>query len=558
MDRNKQRKRSTSNKATPRRGKGAARGAKGGVASSVAQPPQAEAQDEIRLMAVIDVGSRALRMAVGEIAPERPVRRLEILNAPVSLGLDTFSSGRIHFSTTEAVLRTLHDFLVVLRGYGIEAGAVRAVATTAVRDARNREVFLDRIAQGCGLKIEVIEAIEETRLIYQFIRHLIGPRFDQGVCMLLSLGAGGTQIIVQRAGEIVFGETHHFGMLQLWGNRSSERSAIVAARSFLNREVRAIQRLQDLSDADSLFVINKELFLLLESMSRAEKSDAGLELQPRELRRLYEELDQLTTAEIHQNCGLDYPTVEMARMALEELKIFSDFTAVESITIPGASMLDSLLLDARFRLQPSGGVSQVAHQIESAACALGRKYHFDEAHARHVRSLALQIESALGEFSHISDHARLLLSVAALLHDIGYYVSFHSHELHSSYLISASEIMGLGRRDLERVAIVARYHRRDYGDMESPELQRFTPADKVELLKLAAVLRLADALDDDNCQRVARVTVELKSDDLRIMAQTRPGDRGDFSSIAQAFKEKADLFGDIFGIEPSLTEVMPR
>ncbi len=522
------------------------------------QPHQAGERDATQLLAVIDVGSRALRMAVGEIAPDRPVRRLEMLNAPVSLGLDTFSSGRIHFSTTEAVLRTIQDFLVVLRGYGIEPAAVRAVATTAVRDARNREVFLDRIAQGCGLKIEVIEAIEETRLIYQFIRHLIGPRFDQGVCMLLSLGAGGTQIILQRAGEIVFGETHHFGMLQLWGSRSSERSAILAARRFLNREVRAIQRLQDLREATSLFVINKELFLLLDAVAQAEQTDAGLELQRGELLRLHDELDQLTSDEIHQLAGLDFPTVEMARMALEELKIFSDFTSAATMTIPGASMLDSLLLDARFRLEGQTGVDQISQQIESAACALGRKYHFDEAHALHVRSLALQILDALGEFTHISTHARLLLSVAALLHDIGYYVSFHSHELHSSYLISASEIMGLERRDLERVAIVARYHRREYGDMDSPELQRFPPGDKVELLKLSALLRLADALDDDNCQRVVRVTVELKSDDLRILAQTRPGDREDFSSIAQTFKEKADLFGDVFGIEPTLTEVLPR
>lgn len=525
-----------------------------GARPAVRRKPAARVP-EAALVAAIDVGSRALRLAIGELHPGRPIRRIESLDAPVAIGLDTFGSGRIRFATTEAVVSTLCDFLGVARSYQIDPASIRAVATTAVRDARNRDVFLDRVEKGCGgLRIEVIEAIEETRLIYQFVRHLVGPAFDQGTCMVLSLGAGGTQIIIQRDGEIVFGETRHFGLLQLWGRRPTERAAILAARRFLDKEVRAIQRIQDLSEAKSLFVINKELYLLLESLAEVAHSPAGLELSRDELDRLHGELDEVSSDELLARVSLDYPTIEMGRMALEELHAFAGYTLAPTITVPGASMLDSLLLDARARLE--GQQDRRAEQVESAASALGQRYHYDEEHALCVRSLALQLFDALAGLHHLGERARLHLSVAALLHDIGYFVSFHRHELHSLYLIGASEIMGLTRAELERIAIVARYHKGANAEIHCPELQGLLPGDRVELLKLAALLRLADALDDDNLQRVERARVEWTPDQLRIYAETRGGDREAFSNTAQTFRAKADLFGEIFGIEPTLTEVL--
>jgi exopolyphosphatase/guanosine-5'-triphosphate,3'-diphosphate pyrophosphatase len=510
----------------------------------------------VRLLGVIDVGSRALRLAVGEVLADGSVRPLEALNAPVSLGLDTLSTRRIRFATTEAAVSTLRDFLAVAASYGIEPRELRAVATTAVRDARNRDVFLDRVEKACGLRIEVIEAIEESRLLYQIARHTVGPGFDQGTCMLLSLGAGGTQIILQHEGEIVLGETRHFGLLRLWGSRPSERTAILSARRFLEKEVRALQRLHDLSEVTLVYVVNQELFHLLRGMARAKPTDGGLRVARSELERIRSEMDRLSTDDLLQNLGLDYPTAEMGRMAFEELVTFSAATSAKAITALDTTMLESLLLDSRLRLEGTPRVDLLAEQIESAAMALGRKYHFDEAHAVHVRDLALQLFDSLLHMTHLPDRARLLLSLAAILHDIGYFVSFHAHEQHSRYLISSSEIMGLSRGDLERIAILARYHRGAASEIFCPELSQVPAAERVDLLKTAALLRLADALDEDDQQRVHRVRVEPTPDVLRVYAETRAGSREAFSSIAQAFKGKADLFAEIFGVEPTVTEVL--
>jgi exopolyphosphatase / guanosine-5'-triphosphate,3'-diphosphate pyrophosphatase len=553
-------KRPTGNAARSRPARRPARNARRTVDPA---PPTARAPG-YSLLAVIDVGSRSLRLAIGEAAPGRPLRRLETLEAPVAIGVDTFSKGRISAATTEAVVKTLADFLLVLESFRIPRADCRIVATTAVRDARNRDVFLDRVEQECGLRIEVIEPIEETRLVHQLVRHLLGPRFEEGASMLLSLGAGGTQLIVQEDGEIVLGETQHFGMLQLREARPSEREAAAAARTFLSKVVRSIRRVHDLSRVTSLVVICKELFHLLETAAAVELTGAGLEVGLDELVRLRSELSTSTTDQLVSRTGLDYPTAEMGRMALEEMLAFAVVTSATAVTVPSASMLDSLLLDASLVLEDPPrpvaagaprGLGTLAQQIESAALALGRKYRFDEDHSINVRALALELFDGLRSLTHLREASRLRLGVAALLHDIGYFVSHEAHETHGSYLIAHSEILGLSRPERERIAHIARRHRRQMGGGHD-DLAMLPAPERMEILKLAAILRLADALDDDHRQRVHRVRVRLGSDVLRVFAETRGGAKEDFTTVAQTFAEKADLFEEVFGLDPVLSEVL--
>ena len=529
-----------------------------GAGRSLASPfvmEQPPASDPVRLLAVIDVGSAALRMAIGEARQGAPIRRLETLEAPVAVGLDTLSQGRIQSVTTETAIRTFHDFFVVLDGYGISPESCRAVATTAVRDARNRDVFLDRVEKACGLRIQVIEAIEELRLNYQLVRRTLGPRFDRGRHMLLSLGSGGTQVVVQHDGMIVFEETLHFGMLKLQDLTRGRWPQVAAVRGFLGKVVGAVNRLQDLTGVTSLVVISSEIHQLVDRLARVKHTTAGLEITRRSLESLHRDLGKLAMDEVLQRVGLDYATVDKGLVALEELWAFTRATAARTIIVPSVSMLDSLLLDARLRGEQHGE-EDLAQQIEYAAMALGRRYHYDEAHELQVRKLALQLFDDLQQLTNLSPRSRLMLSVAAILHDVGYYVSPRGHEQHSRYLISSSEIMGFTRDELQRIALVAGYHKRPMRSLSDERLARLPSAERVEVLKLAALLRLAEALDPHHQQRVNRVTARIKPASLSVLAETRFGDRDDFTIIADSFHKKSDLFEEIFGIKPTLTEVL--
>ena len=528
------------------------------VTAPAAQPEPEQPHSDANLLAVIDVGSGALRMALGEAVIGQEMRRLDTLEVSLAIGLDTLSRGSIQAGTTEAAIRTLKDFIGVLESYGLSAADCRAVATTAVRDARNRDVFIDRVEQACGLKIEVIEAIEEIRLVYQLVRLSLGGRLDKGSWMLLNLGFGGTQIVVQDQGRVVFEETLNYGLLKLADLYNQERSSMAPVRAFLHKIVHAVQRVQDLSRVRSLVVVNNDVRRLLGALARVRRGSLGMELTRREVLRAHTKVTQMSSEELVADSGLDFLSAERGRLALEELRSMVDATDTRTVIVPDTTMMDSLLLDARLLAETGGQDDPQRDQVEAAARALGHKFHYDEAHGAQVHKLSLALYDALAPLLKLSPRSRLLLAVAATLHDIGYYVSPRQHERHSAYLIGASEIMGLNHSEVERVALIARSHRRPFLVLGGQALTRLPTEQRVEVLKLAALLRICEALDQDHSQRIQRLRVELDPERVHLYAVTLRGDREGFTSIALAFKDKQDLFAEVFGVEPTLSEVLAR
>jgi len=375
--------------------------------------------------------------------------------------------------------------------------------------------------------------------------------------MLLNLGAGGTQIVVQRDGRVVFEETLNYGLLKLADLRGYERPNLLPVRAFLRKILHAVERVQDISGVRALVVVNTELRRLLLALARTRKGPAGLEVSRKELQRVHDRIADLHQDELVRSSELEAPIAERGRLALEELRVMLEATASRAAILPDISMMDSMLVDARLRTEV-GEEGPLHDQVEAAARALGRKYRFDEAHGGHVRRMALELFDALAPIVHLPARSRLLLAVAATLHDIGYFISPRHHERHTAYLISASEIMGLRRGEVERVALIARCHRRPFAVVKGEEMERLPADERVEVLKLAALVRLCEALDQDHCQRIERLGVELSPERLHIYGVTRSGDRDAFASISHAFADKIDLFSEVFGVEPTLSEVLAR
>ncbi|MBK6846813.1 MAG: HD domain-containing protein [Proteobacteria bacterium] len=529
---------------------------------AVAPPPTRQQQPSAarppgRLLATVDIGSRALRLAIGEVVAGQPVKRLESASVPMAVGIDTFSRGGIRAATTEDVVRTLEEFSRILAAYGLTPADCRATATTAVRDARNREVFLDRVTSRTGFRVEVIEAIEETRLVHQLVRHLLGAAFERGHVMLLALGAGGTHVIVQQDGRLRLAETLHFGLLRLAQGTAGDPITRRGARRFVDKVVRSIDRLHDLHDVDRLVVVNSELYRVAAALGSPRRTPAGLSMTRAALRRLGQVLEQYSARELAEESGLDQAAAELARLAFAELEAFCQPTRASHVVLPESSMLDSLLLDARLRSEPqTEGVADQQQVTEAAAWAVARRYRTDELHAAKVRALALELYDGLQPLLGLGPRSRLLLSVAAILHEVGLFVSTHAHGQHSAYLIANSEIMGLTGEELQRVALVARHHRRADRGIASLELGPLPAGQRVELLKLISVLRLADALDADQQQGVVQLTVQVEGEELRVRAATHRDDPEVFADLLRVFRDKGELFQDVFGLTPTLTEVL--
>jgi exopolyphosphatase/guanosine-5'-triphosphate,3'-diphosphate pyrophosphatase len=217
-------------------------------------------------------------------------------------------------------------------------------------------------------------------------------------------------------------------------------------------------------------------------------------------------------------------------------------TAADRIVVPEASLRAGLLLE--FAGAGDGrGLEDLRAQVLSSAAVLGEKYRHDAAHAQTVAQLAGRLFDELRAEHGLPARDRLLLEVAAFLHDVGIFVGLRAHHKHSHYILSNAEIFGLSQEDMAVVAVVARYHRRGLPAKSHAEFMALDRERRVDVLKMAAILRLANALDADHLHKVREVRLLREQDPWVLEADGA----SDLTMERLACLSRADLFTDVFG-----------
>jgi exopolyphosphatase/guanosine-5'-triphosphate,3'-diphosphate pyrophosphatase len=181
---------------------------------------------------------------------------------------------------------------------------------------------------------------------------------------------------------------------------------------------------------------------------------------------------------------------------------------------------------------------------------LAERYQSDPDHGEHVGKICEHFAANLQDLHQLNEHDLLLLKVAAILHEVGTYVSPRAHHKHSEYIILNSEIFGLDRLDVTIVALVSRYHRHSVPRLDHPAYAALSVEDRIRVCKLAAILRVADALERTHAQRVSRIEITRSSNKLHIRL---PG-LEDAAIERLAMDAKADLFEQVFGLTVIIDE----
>jgi exopolyphosphatase/guanosine-5'-triphosphate,3'-diphosphate pyrophosphatase len=234
------------------------------------------------------------------------------------------------------------------------------------------------------------------------------------------------------------------------------------------------------------------------------------------------------------------PSLTVYRLMLEQ-------THATHLIVPDVSIRDGILLSLARGPDPELR-RELATQVVASARALGEKYFYDEAHAAHVARLALLLFDGLQAEHGLDESSRLLLEVAAILHDIGTYVAATGHHKHGQYLVSNSEIFGIDTEGLAILSNVVRYHRRALPSTAHSSFASLNRERRIVVMKLAAILRVADALDRGHAQRVEGFEIERAGDELIL----RPLANGDISVERFGLASKGDMFEQVFGMEVSL------
>jgi exopolyphosphatase/guanosine-5'-triphosphate,3'-diphosphate pyrophosphatase len=469
------------------------------------------------------------------------------------LGQDAFRRGRLSAPTIQAAVDILREYRRILDTY--RPRHLRTVGTSALREAANSDMFLDRVLMATGLDVEIIDTAEESRLTVAGVRQHLTPemRAKRGLLLVAHVGGGSTLLTVLSQGEIVESQSLPLGSIRLREGLLSGSEPPPQAADILSRQISNVlgstQTGLPLERIETFVAIGGDARFVARQIGKPVGAAGPYLVAWGPFDKLVRQCAQHTTEKLAAKFSLAFPDAETLYPALLVYRALLDATRASELCVAQVSMRDGLLLDLASRVTGREDEALVKGVIRSAA-AVARKYRVDRRHAQSVAELAVRLFDALQAEHGLTQRHRLLLRVAGLLHEVGGFVSNRSHHKHSYYLIANAEVFGLSREEHAIVGHVARYHRRAAPQASHLEYMALPRDKRILISKLAALLRVADAMDRAHSEQIRDFRCERHGEDLVIVV---PG-VSDLTLERTALSQKGDLFADVFGMKVRLEE----
>jgi exopolyphosphatase/guanosine-5'-triphosphate,3'-diphosphate pyrophosphatase len=500
-------------------------------------------------LAAIDVGSNAIRLAIAEVDGDRQVTVTSLLRESVRLGQDVFTSQLISEETIDRAVEAFKRFREAIDQSG--ARWTRAVATSATREALNRDLFIDRIAQASGIEVSTIGTEEEARLIHLAVAQKIGMR--NKAALLIDIGGGSTEVTLATGGNILSTESFKMGAVrmlqQLEGKKHGERHFNQLVQEYVEATQKRIKREVGNRTIDLCVGTGGNVDTIGELRKQMLGRDRDTMVTLSELDVLIKRLQGLTFEERVAQLRLRPDRADVIVPAAVILQQIMKQARVDEAQIPHVGLKDGLLIDM---VQELYGDKRALNrdQVMASAMQLGRKYAFDEQHGTTVARHAVELFDRTRNLHNLPIDYRLLLEVAALLHDIGNFVNSTDHHKHTQYLLMSSPIVGLTEDQMAVVSNVARYHRKSMPKPQHDLYRMLPPKDRVVVSKLAAILRLADAMDNEHAAKVSNFEVDYR----RPKFLMRLRGEGDLLLEKWSLMKKAPMFEEVFSVKLVLEE----
>ncbi len=469
-----------------------------------------------RRTAVIDMGSNSFRLVVFTAADGWWKRTDEIyLAVRIGEGLD--ASGRLGQKPIRRGLEAAEVFSHFCKASGIEAGDIKAVATSAIRDARNQQVFLDEVREQTGLDVRVLSREEEAR--FGYLAAVNSTTLTDGA--VLDLGGGSLQLV-----EVVGRHSGQLGSWPLGAVRMTEH--FLADDDPPPKKARKALRahVAQLLESEASWVPRSGRRIVgiggtMRNLAAAAQAEAG---QPStgvqgfaigrdQLRSLIDRLASMKASERGSVKGIKYARADLILAGALVVDSVLEHGGFDAIEVTEAGLREGIFFNSYLEGDPP-----LFDDVRRCSVAnLAARYSVDPAHTAHVARLALGLFDELAQQGlHPGDRwERELLFCACKLHDIGMSVDYDDHHKHSRYLILNAGLPGFAPREVALIAQAARYHRKG-----TPEFGELAPlaqdGDAERLNRLALMLRLAEDLERSRDQSVRAAHVAAENGLIRL------------------------------------------
>ena len=498
--------------------------------------------------AVIDIGSTGVRLLIAEFSENGEYNILDRSDKPLSLGKDVFTTGSVSQDVQNQLIQILQRYKEQLSGWGLSCSETICFASSALRDSNNCDPIMDRILVQTGFRVKIIDGIEENKMMYLAVSDCIKDQsidFKNDDTVILVVGGSTTEIMMISEGKMVGVHSLRIGTVRINQQISNKASSYDDIQRYMQESINntrgTLESELKLSKVRQFIAVGPDVTLAA-LIAGQPVSTFLWEIEKEDFFAFVKEVQGYSVDECVAKFKIPYNEAETLLVSLLIYKLFFSFTKAEKMIVAETSIRKGVLLSQNY------GEDEVLQeefnmQIVASAKNLLRKFHGDEQHAECVRMIAAKIYDTLKDEIALDEHSKILLEVSAILHDIGTFIRYDHHNLHSWYIIHNSEIFGLSRKDNTLVSEIAKYHKGYSVPQDEESFLMLPRIDRMTLLKLTSILRIADALDRGHIQKFTDFSITLEQNNLVIHTVNSS------SSVLEkiALSEKSGMFESVFG-----------
>lgn len=499
-------------------------------------------------LAVIDIGTNSVHMLMARIYPNFTFEVIGREKEMIRLGDGTLSTGYLNKEQMDLGLETLKKFKYLAQSKGIER--IKAVATSAVREAHNGGDFLQRVYKQTGIRVRVITGEEEGRLIYQGVRHSVP--LPETPTLLIDIGGGSVELMVVNPEEILFLTSLKLGAARVYERfiKKGRKKEFTKMEDYIRKEIAdsadairevGFQRVIGTSGTWS----NLAAMAFYRSHAPEEPLQAQSALTHEALQDIYRDLKASRAEDRLEMRGLDPRRSDIilggaavASVLMQELKIAELMSCDKAIR---EGMIYAYIQKNRRKIRSEAEIPDVRRR---SILKLAHKCGYQREHAHQTAKLSLMIFDKAQPYHGLTSLDRELLEYASLLHDIGYYIGFEGHHHHTYYLIKNVALNGFTPEEVEILALVSRYHRRVIPKKSHSGYRDLSKGARRRVKWLAAILRIADGLDRSHFSVVE--SIRLRKGRNKLVLQLEAVNDAEYE-LWEA-RQKSDLFEMMMGL----------
>lgn len=537
-------------------------------------------------LAAIDIGSNSIHLVIVRAVKGQHPEIIDREKEMVRLGAGTLREHRLSKETIDRAVTTLRRFKKMAEHNG--ADPIITTATSAVRESRNSDSFIDQVRKEVGLDVHVLPGVEEARLIAMAVSEVTD--FNNRRALIVDIGGGSTEFIITGGGEPELLFSLRVGAVRLTEKfittdpiSNEERERLIAnIRSDFTRAAWEIRNVgYDFVIGTSGTVLN-----MVNAAVQADDAYSSENASDYESFSHTVTLDQIEWLNrkligMTERGRRRVPGIEKGRAdiivagGLLLQCILSELGATE-MTSCDWSLREGVILDYLRRQPEANEGNRLAPEPAVAAptgedallypvtedssldvrarsvLSVARRYDYDVAHSHHVVRLATRIFDDTKDLHRLNGQDRKLLQYGAILHDIGYHIAHNNHHRHGLYLIKNSEMPGFTGDEIAMMATMVRYHRgslpRKGSDRRSKrEHEDYYALDRnqrVRVLRLASILQIADGLDRSHRQMISDVHCRIEDKSVTFFASST----GECELEIWSAERKSGWFSEIFEV----------